>query len=90
MGTPDFAVECLDVLVKSDHSIVAVVTSEDKQAGRGQKIKTSDVKDYSSKKNLKILQPKNLKDSSFINEIKNLNPDIFIVVAFRMLPKILW
>ena len=90
MGTPDFAVECLDVLVKSDHSIVAVVTSEDKQAGRGQKIKTSDVKDYSSKKNLKILQPKNLKDSSFINEIKKLNPDIFIVVAFRMLPKILW
>ena len=90
MGTPDFAVECLDVLVKSDHSIVAVVTSEDKQAGRGQKIKTSDIKDYSLKKNLKILQPKNLKDSSFINEIKNLNPDIFIVVAFRMLPKILW
>ena len=90
MGTPDFAVECLDVLVKSDHSIVAVVTSEDKQAGRGQKIKTSDVKDYSLKKNLKILQPKNLKDSSFINEIKKLNPDIFIVVAFRMLPKILW
>ena len=90
MGTPDFAVECLDVLVKSDHNIVAVVTSEDKQAGRGQKIKTSDVKDYSLKKNLKILQPKNLKDSSFINEIKNLNPDIFIVVAFRMLPKILW
>ena len=69
MGTPDFAVECLDVLVKSDHNIVAVVTSEDKQAGRGQKIKTSDVKDYSLKKNLKILQPKNLKDSSFINEI---------------------
>ena len=90
MGTPDFAVECLDVLVKSDHNIVAVVTSEDKQAGRGQKIKTSDIKDYSLKKNLKILQPKNLKDSSFINEIKNLNPDIFIVVAFRMLPKILW
>ncbi len=90
MGTPDFAVECLDVLVKSDHSIVAVVTSEDKQAGRGQKIKTSVIKDYSLKKNLKILQPKNLKDSSFINEIKNLNPDIFIVVAFRMLPKILW
>ena len=90
MGTPDFAVECLDVLVNSDHSIVAVVTSEDKQAGRGQKIKTSVIKDYSLKKNLKILQPKNLKDSSFINEIKNLNPDIFIVVAFRMLPKILW
>ena len=90
MGTPDFAVECLDVLVNSDHNIVAVVTSEDKQAGRGQKIKKSVIKDYSLKKNLKILQPKNLKDSSFINEIKNLNPDIFIVVAFRMLPKILW
>ena len=90
MGTPDFAVECLDVLVNTNHSIVAVVTSEDKQAGRGQKIKTSVIKDYSLKKNLKILQPKNLKDSNFINEIKKLNPDIFIVVAFRMLPKILW
>ena len=61
MGTPDFAVECLDILVKSAHNIIAVITSEDKPAGRGQKIKISDVKKYSIKKNLKILQPKNLK-----------------------------
>ena len=90
MGTPEFAVECLDVLVKSNHNILAVVTSEDKPAGRGQKIKISEIKKYSIKKNIKTLQPKNLKDPSFLNEIKLLKPDIFIVVAFRMLPKILW
>ena len=65
MGTPDFAVECLDVLVNSDHSIVAVVTSEDKQAGRGQKIKTSDVKDYSLKKKPKNTATKKLKRFKF-------------------------
>lgn len=90
MGTPDFAVECLDILVKSNHNIIAVITSQDKQAGRGQKMKMSDVKKYSLKHKLQILQPINLKDSDFINKIKSLNPDIFIVVAFRMLPKILW
>jgi len=90
MGTPEFAVECLDVLVKSNHNILAVVTSEDKPAGRGQKIKISEIKKYSITKNIKTLQPKNLKDPSFLNEIKLLKPDIFIVVAFRMLPKILW
>lgn len=90
MGTPEFAVECLDILVKSNHNILAVVTSEDKPAGRGQKIKISEIKKYSIKKNIKTLQPKNLKDPSFLNEIKLLKPDIFIVVAFRMLPKILW
>ncbi|MDC0593478.1 methionyl-tRNA formyltransferase [Flavobacteriaceae bacterium] len=90
MGTPEFAVECLDVLVKSNHNILAVVTSEDKPAGRGQKIKISEIKKYSITKNIKTLQPENLKDPSFLNEIKLLKPDIFIVVAFRMLPKILW
>ena len=90
MGTPEFAVECLDVLVKSNHNILAVVTSEDKPAGRGQKIKISEIKKYSITKNIKTLQPKNLKDPSFLNEIKLLKPDIFIVVAFRMIPKILW
>ena len=90
MGTPEFAVECLDILVKSNHNILAVVTSEDKPAGRGQKIKISEIKKYSITKNIKTLQPKNLKDPSFLNEIKLLKPDIFIVVAFRMLPKILW
>ena len=90
MGTPEFAVECLDILVKSNHNIIAVITSEDKPAGRGQKIKISEIKKYSIKNKLKILQPRNLKDYDFLNEIKLLNPDIFIVVAFRMLPKILW
>ena len=90
MGTPEFAVECLDILVKSNHNIIAVITSEDKQAGRGQKIKISEIKKYSIKNKLKILQPRNLKDYDFLNEIKLLKPDIFIVVAFRMLPKILW
>ena len=65
MGTPEFAVECLDVLVKSNHNILAVVTSEDKPAGRGQKIKISEIKKYSITKNIKTLQPKNLKDPSF-------------------------
>ena len=90
MGTPEFAVECLDILVKSNHNIIAVITSEDKPAGRGQKIKISEIKKYSIKNKLKILQPRNLKDHDFLNEIKLLKPDIFIVVAFRMLPKILW
>ena len=90
MGTPEFAVECLDILVKSNHNILAIVTSEDKPAGRGQKIKTSEIKKYSIKKKIKTLQPRNLKDPSFLNEIRLLKPDIFIVVAFRMLPKILW
>ena len=90
MGTPEFAVECLDILVKSNHNIIAVITSEDKPAGSGQKIKISEIKKYSIKNKLKILQPRNLKDYDFLNEIKLLKPDIFIVVAFRMLPKILW
>lgn len=90
MGTPEFAVECLDNLVKSNHNIIAVITSEDKPAGRGQKIKISEIKKYSIKNKLEILQPRNLKDSGFLNKIKFLKPDIFVVVAFRMLPKILW
>jgi len=90
MGTPDFAVECLDKLLKSKHNIVGVVSSEDKKAGRGKKIKISDVKQYCIEKSLKIFQPKKLTDINFINEIIKLNPDLIIVVAFRMLPKILW
>lgn len=90
MGTPDFAVECLNKLFKSKHNILGVVTSEDKKAGRGKKIKISDVKQYCIDKSLKIFQPKKLTDINFINEIIKLNPDLIIVVAFRMLPKILW
>ena len=90
MGTPDFAVKSLEVLINSKHNLLAVVTSEDKKAGRGKKIKASEIKNFSIKNKLKIYQPSNLKDESFINEIESLKPDVIIVVAFRMLPKILW
>ena len=90
MGTPDFAVKSLEVLINSKHNLLAVVTSEDKKAGRGKKIKASEIKNFSIKNKLKIYQPSNLKDESFISEIESLKPDVIIVVAFRMLPKILW
>ena len=90
MGTPDFAVDCLNSLVKSNHNILAVVTAEDKKAGRGNKLKISEVKEYCLKKNIKTFQPEKLKNIDFLNTIKSLNPDLFIVVAFRMLPEVLW
>jgi methionyl-tRNA formyltransferase len=90
MGTPVFAVESLRKLHENNFNIVCVVTAPDKPAGRGQKLKFSEVKEYSLQNNLKILQPSNLKDESFINELKSLKPDLQIVVAFRMLPKIVW
>ena len=90
MGTSDFAVKSLDNLLLNNYDIKAVVTAPDKKSGRGKKINFSDVKKYSLKKNLKLLQPKNLKQVDFINEIKSFNVDVFIVVAFRMLPKIIW
>ena len=90
MGTPDFAVYCLDNLIKSKHNVLGVVTAEDKKAGRGKKIKISDVKGYCLKNNIKIFQPEKLKNIDFINTMKSFNPDLFIVVAFRMLPDVLW
>jgi len=90
MGTSDFAVKSLDNLLLNNYDIKAVVTAPDKKSGRGKKINFSDVKKYSLNKNLKLLQPKNLKQVDFINEIKSFNVDVFIVVAFRMLPKIIW
>ena len=90
MGTPDFAVKSLEVLINSKHNLLAVVTSEDKKAGRGKKIKASEIKNFSIKNKLKIYQPSNLKDESFISEIESLKPDVIVIVAFRMLPKILW
>ena len=90
MGSPDFAVKSLEVLIKSKHNVIAVVTSPDKKAGRGKKIKFSDVKNFSIKHKLKIFQPTNLKDENFIKEIKSLKPEVFIVVAFRMLPENVW
>jgi methionyl-tRNA formyltransferase len=90
MGTSDFAVKSLDNLLLNNFDVKAVVTAPDKKSGRGNKINYSDIKKYSLNKNLKLLQPENLKQTDFIKEIKSFNADIFIVVAFRMLPKIVW
>jgi len=90
MGTPDFAVGILDALHGSIHEITAVVTVADKAAGRGQKIKESAVKIYAKANNLTILQPEKLKDEHFLAQLKELQADLFVVVAFRMLPKEVW
>jgi methionyl-tRNA formyltransferase len=90
MGTPGFAVEILRSIHQSGFSIPAVITAPDRPAGRGKKIHLSAVKEYALRHNLKILQPTNLKDPAFIQELKDLKPDIQVVVAFRMLPKAVW
>jgi methionyl-tRNA formyltransferase len=87
LGTPSFAVASLDALVKAGYNIVGVVTMPDKPANRGQKITFSAVKEYALENKLRLLQPTNLKDPIFLKELKELNADLQIVVAFRMLPK---
>lgn len=89
MGTPYFAVESLKRLFESGYNIVGVITAIDKKRGRGRKIQFSPIKEYALENNLKIFQPPNLKDEKFISSIKKLNADLFVVVAFRMLPEIL-
>lgn len=90
MGTPDFAVESLKVLVENHYNIVGVVTMPDKPGGRGHKIQFSAVKNYALEHNLPLLQPEKLKDETFLNELKTWNADLQIVVAFRMLPEVVW
>lgn len=90
MGTPDFAVTILKHLVENNYNIVGVITATDKPAGRGRKLNESAVKKYALSKELNILQPKNLKNEEFHQELKNLKADLQIVVAFRMLPKAVW
>ncbi len=90
LGTPDFAVASLDILVRNGYDIAAVVTAPDKPAGRGQKLSESAVKIYAREKGLKVLQPEKLKDEKFIDELRRTNADLFIVVAFRMLPEVVW
>ena len=90
MGTPDFAVRILDELIKEAFNIVGVITAPDKPAGRGQQINESAVKKYAVEQGLTILQPTNLKDEAFIQELSDLNADLFVVVAFRMLPEVVW
>lgn len=89
-GTPEFAVLPLQKLVESGYSIACVVTAPDKPAGRGKKIQTSAVKDYALSTKIPLLQPQNLKDQNFISELKNYKANLFIVVAFRMLPPEVW
>jgi methionyl-tRNA formyltransferase len=90
MGTPEFAVASLDALVKTGCNIVGVVTSPDKPAGRGMKLTESAVKKYAVEHGLKVLQPEKLKNPEFLEELKSLNADLQVVVAFRMLPEIVW
>lgn len=89
-GTPDFAVASLEAINQSNHEIVGVVTSVDKPAGRGKKLQSSSVKKYAEEHNLLLLQPENLKDESFISSLSQLEADLFVVVAFRMMPRIVW
>lgn len=90
MGTPEFAVHSLKALINKGIDVVAVVTTPDKPAGRGQKISQSDIKQYAVSQNLTIFQPEKLKDNLFIEQLQELNADLFVVVAFRMLPEIVW
>ena len=90
MGTPEFAVAALDKLVQAGCSIVGVVTVPDKAAGRGMQLQQSAVKQYAIKHGLFILQPEKLKSPDFLEQLKNLHADLQIVVAFRMLPELVW
>lgn len=90
MGTPDFAVESLKALVEGGYNVVGVITMPDKPAGRGHKIQYSPVKQYALEVGLPLLQPEKLKDELFLAELKDLNADLQIVVAFRMLPEVVW
>ncbi|WP_295720868.1 methionyl-tRNA formyltransferase [Mucilaginibacter sp.] len=90
MGTPEFAVASLDALIKAGCDIVGVVTAPDKPAGRGQKLSESAVKQYAVANELKVLQPEKLKNPEFLAELKALHADLQVVVAFRMLPEVVW
>jgi methionyl-tRNA formyltransferase len=90
MGTPDFAVGILDTINKNEYEIVGVITAADKPAGRGQKVSTSAVKEYALANNLRLLQPTNLKNEAFLDELKSLEANLQVVVAFRMLPEAVW
>lgn len=89
-GTPDFAAQSLEAIHKSQHKVVGVVTVADKPAGRGQKLTESPVKKYAVENQLQVFQPEKLRGSEFLEEMKNLEADVFVVVAFRMMPKVLF
>lgn len=88
MGTPDFSIPSLKVLIESKHKVIAVVTQPDKERGRGQKVSFTPVKQFAIENNISVYQPEKLKSNlEFVKQMKNLNPDLFVVVAFRILPK---
>jgi methionyl-tRNA formyltransferase len=90
MGTPEFAVESLNILVSNNYNVVGVITMPDKPAGRGHKVQFSAVKQFALEHNLPLLQPEKLKDEDFLEELSSLKADLQIVVAFRMLPEVVW
>ncbi len=90
MGTPDFAVESLKVLVENKQNVVAVITAPDKPAGRGQKLQETPVKQYAVSQGIPVLQPEKLKNPDFLSELSSYKADLQIVVAFRMLPEVVW
>ncbi|WP_178984116.1 methionyl-tRNA formyltransferase [Winogradskyella helgolandensis] len=90
MGTPDFAVATLKALIDNNYNVVGVITAPDRPAGRGQKLRASAVKEFALEQKLNILQPTNLKAEPFLEELKALNANLQIIVAFRMLPKVVW
>jgi len=90
MGTPDFAVPTLQILVENNYNVVAVITAPDKPAGRGQKLSQSPVKEYAVSKGIPVLQPTNLKSEQFLNELRSFQANLQIIVAFRMLPEVVW
>ncbi len=90
LGTPEFAVASLRALVEGGYNVVAVVTMPDKPAGRGHQLQYSDVKKYALEVGLPVLQPEKLKDEAFVEELRSYQADLQIVVAFRMLPEVVW
>ena len=90
MGTPEFAVASLDALIKAEHNVVGVITAPDKPAGRGMKMSETAVKKYAREHSLHILQPEKLKSPEFLSQLKALKADLHVVVAFRMLPEVVW
>lgn len=90
LGTPEFAVESLKAILKSAHEVVAVVTAPDKPAGRGRQLQSSPVKQFANENGLRLFQPERLRDEAFLDELKQLKPDVAVVVAFRMMPELLW
>lgn len=90
MGTPDFAIPSLQILLESNHSVLAVVSAPDKERGRGRDVSSTPLKKFALSKNLKVYTPADIKDEDFLTEMRNLKPDLFAVVAFRILPKELY